>query len=207
MKRRKFGVVQNPNQIIKLDFMKKIIIAACLLASTAVYSQNISGGIKGGVNITNFTGGNMSDLKNEALVGFYAGGYLNFGLGAVAIQPELLLATAGAKFETAADDIKLTYISVPVMVQFKPATGFYLELGPRVSFKVSEDIGDTQIDDFAKGLDLSAAAGLGFNLGKLGIGARYIAGLSKVGDFDSNSIDPDFKNSAVQIGIRLRLGK
>src|SRR5690606_24268709 len=131
-----------------------------------------------------------------ALIGFHAGGYLNFALGGFSVQPELLVSTAGAKFENAgeSENYKLTYITVPVMARFKSAGGFYVEAGPQVGFKISEDVGNETINDFAKGLDLSLGAGLGFQAGSLGIGARYLAGLSKVGDFDAGDIDPDFKN-------------
>jgi UDP-2,3-diacylglucosamine pyrophosphatase LpxH len=63
-------------------------------------------------------------------------------------------------------------------------------------------IGQTT-EDFAKNMDLSIAGGLGyhFKMG-LGIGARYTAGISKVGDFDaSQGQNPDFKNSNIQISL------
>lgn len=187
--------------------MKKLITACCLLIASAGMAQNISGGIKGGANITNFTGGDFSGLGKKVLVGFHAGAYLNFGLGPVAIQPELLVSTGGAKFDEIDEEVKLTYVSIPVMVQFKPGGGFYLEAGPQVGFKISEDIGDSNIEDFAKDLDLGVAAGLGYSFGKFGIGGRYIVGLSKVGDFNDGDFDPDFKNSTIQVGLFLRLGK
>ncbi|HTD93885.1 MAG TPA: porin family protein [Chitinophagaceae bacterium] len=188
--------------------MKKTILALLLLAGTASFAQNITGGIKAGANISNFTGGNFDAVKKKALVGFHAGGYLNFALGGVSIQPELLVSTAGAKFEDIDDKVTLTYISVPVMVKFKSAGGFYIEAGPQVGFKISEDTKNETIDHFAKDLDLAVGAGLGFeSKAGLGIGARYMAGLSKVGDFDSGSIDPDFKNSVIQVGLSFRLGK
>ena len=187
--------------------MKKILTILGVFITGSVMAQNISGGIKGGANFTNFTGGDFSGLGKKVLVGFHAGGYLNFGLGPVAIQPELLVSTGGARFDDIDDEVKLTYVSIPVMVQFKPGGGFYLEAGPQVGFKISEDVGDESIDDFAKGLDLGVGAGLGYSFGKFGIGGRYIVGVSKVGDFDSNEIDPDFKNSSIQVGLFLRLGK
>ena len=50
---------------------------------------------------------------------------------------------------------------------------------------------------------------LGFQTkGGLGIGARYLVGLSKVGDFDPpKNIDPDFKNSVIQVGAFITLGQ
>ena len=98
---------------------------------------------------------------------------------------------------------------VPVLLKYRSAGGFYLEAGPQFSFNVGEDVSDETIKDFAKGLDLSAAAGLGLQTkGGLGIGARYLLGLSKVGEFDPpKNIDPDFKNSVIQVGVFIKLGK
>jgi hypothetical protein len=187
--------------------MKKTLMLLGILVSGTVMAQNISGGVKAGANVSNFTGGDFSGLGKKVLIGFHAGAYLNFGLGPVAIQPEVLVSTGGAKFEDIDEEVKLTYVSIPVMVQFKPGGGFYLEAGPQVGFKISEDIGDSNIEDFAKDLDLGVAAGLGYSFGKIGIGGRYIVGLSKVGDFDDNDLNPDFKNSTIQLGLFLRLGK
>jgi hypothetical protein len=190
--------------------MKKLIALLLLAFAIAdVHAQNFSGGIKAGVNITNFTGSALDDVDKKALFGFHAGGFLNFRVGAISIQPEVLVSTAGAKFEDADENFKLVYLTVPVMVKYRTTGGFYLEVGPQVGFKLSEDAGDETIDNFAKNLDLSIGAGLGFQTkGGLGIGARYMAGLSKVGDFDASSgINPDFKNSVIQVGISFPLGK
>ena len=85
--------------------------------------------------------------------------------------------------------------------------GFFIEAGPQFSFKLSEDVPNSSIDDFAKGLDLALGAGLGYH-GKsgFGIGGRYLAGVSKVGDYSSTAArNPDFKNSSAQIYIFLSL--
>jgi hypothetical protein len=198
--------------------MKNLIMILLLVAAiNPVIAQNFSGGLKAGVNIANFTGGDFDNLDKKALVGFYAGGFLNFRLGAVSLQPEVLVSTAGAKFENVDSSIfgygnssyRLIYLSVPVMLKYRTAGGFYLEVGPQVGFKLSEDVTDQSVDDFAKNLDLSIGAGLGFQTkGGLGIGGRYIAGLSKVGDFEpSQGVDPDFKNIVIQLGISFPLGK
>lgn len=70
--------------------------------------------------------------------------------------------------------------------------------GPRTGFKVSEDIPISTIDEFAKSTDLSIGVGLGFLKNKgLGTGGRYTVGVSKVDNFDSANIDPDFKNGVI----------
>jgi len=192
--------------------MKRLFFVALLAISTNSFAQQFSLGLKGGANISNFTG--VKDLTNvtkESLVGFYGGGFINFWIGnSFSVQPEALISTQGAKFKdvSGTETYRLTYLSIPVMLKYKTGGGFYVEAGPQVGFKISESVPDQTVDKFAKGLDLSIGGGLGFQSGGgLGIGARYLAGLSKVGDFDASSgIDPDFKNGVIQIGIAYTIG-
>ena len=191
--------------------MKKTILFLFLLAGSAAYAQSVTAGIKAGANISNFTGGDFDAVKKKAIVGFHGGAFLNFSFGALSLQPEALVSTQGARIDSAnkSYDWKLTYLTVPVMLKLRSPGGFYVEAGPQVGFKLSENVSDETIGDFAKNLDLSAGAGLGFQTkGGLGIGARYLVGLSKVGDFEpSAGIDPDFKNSVIQVGLSIGLGK
>jgi len=183
--------------------MKKLLITMMFAAiSTFSMAQSFSFGPKAGVNISNYTGG---DIQSDARVGYHLGGLLNFGIGnAFSIQPEVLFSTQGAKVDRAGSktDFKVNYVTVPVMFKLKAAGGFYVELGPQAGFRTSTNIPDQTINNFAKNLDLAAAGGIGYqsNIG-LGIGVRYIAGLSKVGDFTGQNINPDFKNSVIQASI------
>lgn len=192
--------------------MKKLTIILLLTASSTLYAQQFSLGVKGGVNISNFTNvKTVSDVSKQALIGYYAGGFISFWLGNnFCIQPEAMVSTSGAKFKDAdgTGTYRLTYLTIPIMAKYKTDGGFYVEAGPQVGFKLSESIPDQTFEKFAKGLDLSIGAGLGYQSpGGLGIGARYMVGLSKVGDFDaSEGIDPNFKNSVIQIGIAYTIG-
>lgn len=184
--------------------MRKLFFASILLLLLQSASAQLQMGIKAGANISNFTGGDFENVEKEALVGVYGGAYLRFRFfDFLALQPELLFSNQGAKLKSATEefDAKINYVNIPVMVQFYFGN-FYLEAGPQVGFKVSEDIPDQTIEDFAKSSDFSAAFGLGYEskIG-LGISGRYTAGISKVGDFDSGNIDPDFKNGVIQIGL------
>lgn len=189
--------------------MKKILTVIVLLISSTVYSQKFQFGAKAGVNISNFTGGDFEAVKKKALVGFHGGIYLRFSIANFSIQPEAMISTQGAKIDSVSGsyDWRLTYINVPVMAQYRFASGFYIEAGPQVGFMIDEEIENETLKDFAKGLDLSIAGGLGFRGKKgLGIGGRYTVGLSKVGDFEpANGIDPDFKNGVIQFSIYIPL--
>lgn len=185
--------------------MKKLFVAALLLVGTTSMAQTFQLGIKGGVNVSNFNGGNFHNIDKKSLVGFHAGGFVNFQFGDhFSLQPEVLFSSQGAKLEDAGnkENIKISYINVPVMLKYRFTGGFYLEAGPQIGFKVSESTGDQEINDFAKSTDLSIAGGLGFHSSSgLGIGARYTAGISKVGDFNAGDIDPDFKNGVIQVSL------
>ncbi|WP_025762189.1 porin family protein [Dyadobacter tibetensis] len=183
--------------------MKKLLIVITLIVSSiTANAQSFSFGPKVGLNLSNYTG---DDIQSDALVGAHLGGLLNFGIGEnFSIQPEVLFSTQGAKIDVAGEkrDYKTSYVTVPVLLKLKSNGGLYLELGPQFGFKTSENIPDQTINNFSKNLDLAAALGVGYQAPfGLGFGARYLAGLSKVGNFDSGNISPDFKNSVLQFSV------
>ena len=187
--------------------MKKSIVIVLLLAGTASFAQHFDLGIKGGLNISNFNGNSnssLNDIKAKTLIGFHAGLFLGLYLGDnFSIQPEALISTQGAKIDngTTKDDYKLTYIAVPVMVKYRFNGGFYLEAGPQIGFNVHSSVAGNS-EDFAKNTDLAVAGGLGYSskIG-LGIGARYVASLSKVGNFDASTTTPDYRNGNIQVSL------
>jgi len=193
--------------------MKKIIFTLLLAVFLMNSRAQVTVGLKAGANITNFSGGDFDAVKKKAIVGFHAGGLVNLSLGALSLQPELLISTQGARIDSVSGsyDWKVTYLTLPVMLKYRATGGFYLEAGPQFGFKLSENVKNETIDAFAKDLDLSVGAGLGFQTnGGFGIGGRYMVGLSQVGDFNAESsggINPDFKNSVIQLGIFFKISK
>jgi len=183
--------------------MKRLIIIPFIFITSFLFGQ-ISLGLKAGVNISNFSGGDFGTLDKSALVGFHGGGLVHIKFGQLVLQPELVFSTQGAKLESSGveSDYKINYVNIPVMLQYEMTGGFYLEAGLQAGLKLDEDIPDASIEDFAKGSDLAIGLGLGYHSkGGFGIGGRYNVGVSKVGDFDTSNIDPDFQNSVIQIGI------
>lgn len=192
--------------------MKKVFVISLLAICIGISAnaQQFSVGLKAGGNFSNFTGGDFSDAKKSALVNFYGGAFLNLWIGKnFSIQPEALISTQGIKYQDSASrnqKIKLTYLSLPVMFKYRADGGFYVEAGPQVSFKLSENVPNQTVGNFAKNLDISLGAGLGFQSASgFGVGARYLAGLSKVGNFDASE-GPNFKNSVIQLGISYTFG-
>ena len=144
--------------------MKKIILSLtiCLLIATVSYAQNdISYGIKGGLNYANliyeFEDSNNDFLDFNAKVGFYAGGFINVSLSdKFSLQPELLYSSQGAKldidysritlfdnsdplFLENQDDVnvKQSKLLMPLLLEYKVDDNFSLFLGPQITYTLN----------------------------------------------------------------------
>jgi len=159
--------------------MKKMMIVPLMLVSLITFAQTFQPGIKAGVNISNFTGGDFNTVEHKALVGFHGGGLLRFKFDHFVIQPEVVFSSQGAKIKDSSFEAnyKISYVNIPVLLQYETDGGFYVEAGPQFGFKVSENIPNSSVEHFAKSTDLSIALGLGYisKIG-LGVGGRYTSG-------------------------------
>lgn len=191
--------------------MKKSILICFVLVSTHCFSQSfvqgitqrLSFGLKAGVNYSNYTN---ASFTTDALIGFHAGLLVDFRLANhLFIQEEFLFSSQGAKVKEdvfGKDNIQVNYVTVPFLLKYRSNLGIYIEAGAQTGMRTSENISTTQVGDFAKKLDLAAVGGIGFqSKSGFGIGVRYVAGLSKVGDFQASDVKPDFHNSVIQGSI------
>lgn len=184
--------------------MLKHLLAAVLLLSLQTTYAQLQLGLKAGVNISNFVGGDFKNIENESLTRPYAGAYVRWRFANnLGLQPEVVWSEQGAKLKSSTTefDAKVSYINVPIMLQYH-FNSLYIEIGPQVGFKLNEDVPDASSEDFTKSSDVAGALGLGFEtkLG-LGINARYILGLSSIGNIESPDYSSDFKNGVFQVGL------
>jgi opacity protein-like surface antigen len=199
-------------------------------------------GIKGGANAASLDWQKLN-TKNQKL-GFNAGAFVNIPLSQkFAVQPEVLYNQLGAKSVVSETEVTtggttvktkqnytstLNYISVPVMLQMKPADNFYIEAGPEFSYflngknkgetsvatttagntstqvsSVSESINKDEIKKFNVGLGL----GLGYYFTpNLGINARYVNSLTHIANNSGLAEqDKDKSTSRVfQVGLNYK---
>jgi hypothetical protein len=200
---------------MKLFVMKKLLLIGLVLAMAQVsFAQGLGGifqrlsfGLKAGGNYSNFTGANFD---TEGLAGFNGGLLVNFKLtDKWSVQEEFLYSMQGAKITDNVfgthKDLKLSYMSVPILVKYRSAIGLYAEVGAQANL-LMKDAKDTGFVDFADKIDAGAVAGLGYEFTKgpakgLGLGARYYQGFRDVGKFNSTTLKSDFKNSVAQLSI------
>ena len=187
--------------------MKKLLFICCCLASTSCFSQGLLSrlhfGLKAGANYSNYTN---ADFATDAIVGFHGGAIVNFKLtNEFSIQEEFLFSSQGAKMKNDVfgnQNANVYYITVPFLLKYRHKSGFYIEAGPQTGMRAKQDLNGESVNNFAKRLDLAAAGGIGYQskMG-LGFGARYIAGLSKVGDFDISNVKTDFRTNVIQASV------
>ena len=167
--------------------MKKFILSG-LFAFLAIfgYSQFVIFGAKAGFNLSTVTGNAVIDSKFYP--SFHVGGTANFLLNEnFMIQPEVLYSGKGSK-SSDQGTFKYSYINVPVLLQYKTASGFFLEAGPQIGFllssKVKYDNGtNVDIKDYTKSTDYALVGGIGYKSAMgIGAGARYDFGFFNIAE-------------------------
>ncbi len=200
--------------------MKKLLFIAVFMASICVVNaqdatpSGIRFGVKAGANFSGWAGDDKDVFgEPKSRVGFHGGFLANIPLGGMlAFQPELLYSSVGPKFEEAGDEFKIVqnYLSIPMMLQYASAGGFYGEIGPNINILMSaeakSDGDDEDIKDSFNSFELGAGLGLGYRMASgFGIGARYNLGLSKIFN-DDDGVDVAVKNSGFQISLMYMFG-
>lgn len=187
--------------------MKNLFLLCIVLVSSSVFSQSIFDRLHFGVK----AGGNYSDFSNanfdtEGLPGFHAGAIIAFDINEKwSVQEDFLFSTQGAKIKggfSDGKDLKLSYISVPIVLKYKTSFGLYFEAGPQIGILASEDFKELTNDDFAEKIDAGMVGGIGYQFSNgLGIGARYYYGLTDISKIKSTTINTDFQNNMSQVSL------
>lgn len=186
--------------------MKKFFLMFVMAGAFAVaQAQQISYGVKGGLNLSN-VGGEDAD-GNKAKLGFNAGGFVNVQVAeSFSIQPELVFSLQGAKFDGDAK-VNMSYLNIPVLARYTTQSGFFAETGPQLGFLMSAksnvDGDKTNVKDYFKKTDFAWALGIGYQTqSNIGVNARFNFGLSKMDEDGQAKIF----NRVFQVGMFYVLG-
>jgi len=126
--------------------LKLISLAASLLIFLSSFSQTFNIGIKGGASINKIDG---SSFKDEFTYGYHLGGFATIGLSKkFAIQPEVLfnqfktdtsLSFSSVYHFNNVSDIKLNYLSIPILLNYNVSNILALQAGPQFGILLDQN--------------------------------------------------------------------
>ena len=189
--------------------MKKIIFLFLiwLFSFSDLSAQSFHFGLKAGGDLLKING---QSFKEEFKFGYHEGAFAEIGLPftKIGLQPEVYFSQVNKRVYTGIgisglEDITLSYINIPVLLNFKVAPMLSLQAGPQFGIMINKEESVTQTGkDALKDGDVGIAAGLQFNLKKIKLYGRYFAGLNDINNHISSG---DWHNRVIHLGIGFRL--
>ena len=191
---------------------KLLSLIAALLISQLMMAQ-FHLGVKAGANLTKVDG---KSFKQEFKYGYNLGGFAEIGLSKnFSFVPEVLFnqysSTLDSNFKVIYTDfigsnqskVKLSYLSVPLLLDYKFLGPIHLQAGPQFGILMSQDKNLLQNgkDAFKRG-DFSLVAGAQVKLAQLRVTGRYIVGLNNINDIDNQD---KWKNQVIQLSLGIAL--
>ena len=178
-------------------------------------------GIKGGLNLTNFSSEDFSDnhLKAGFNVGFFSKIPVTRGFS---FQPELLYTLKGAKTGynnfiegTGEYRYNLGYVELPILAVVNLTKNFSIHVGGYGAYMTNVNIKDVNQNGNINGItdlnadefnrwDFGLAGGVAFDIENFTIGARYDYGLTKIGK--SGEASAAFLGNSKNNGLAIYLG-
>ena len=189
--------------------MKNITISFGVLL-LILLSQNVIGQFtfasKFGVNIANVR--NTSAYNYSILFHYNTGIIAKYDLlSKFLLTTEILLSNKGYSeliIPNGTTTNKLTYLSVPILTEYKASKNVYFQLGPEINYLIAaqqknDDLKKSIYEKYKK-LDIAIAGGLGFKLSKsIALETRYTRGLTQI--VNTNRYFETFKTNTLQLNF------
>ena len=147
-------------------------------------------GLKLGFNFANVSIENFDGTSTNT--GFTLGGFFNYTMGNILLQPEILFSQKGYEFNTSFSNqtVNITYLEIPVLAKISlPFSGLNpsLLIGPALGIKLSATLernGQSSDLEGLKSMDLGIIFGIDGKLGNLPmiLDIRYNLGLTSIAD-------------------------
>jgi len=191
---------------------KRFLLVAILFVflGSAASAQGFNYGLKASLLFSTIQG---KGLKSNFTPGFQGGAFVEWDLSKKwGFQPELLFTQSSSKKNedfngayvsahntNARDKIKLSAITVPLLLRYSPIKELTFNLGAQYSYLVfaDENLLKANRDAFKKS-DIGAVAGVQVNVANVRFTGRYVLGLTNLNDIDDRY---NWKSQQIAIGI------
>ena len=196
--------------------MKRIVssvaITLALFIATSSSAQGIRLALHAGANMGKLDG---KSFKDEYKLGYHLAVAPEIMFSKKwGIQPEVMFSQTNTTTSTAFEDIykvsstelkdvKLNYLSVPLLLSFRPVSFLTFQAGPQFGILMNKQkkFLENGRDAFANG-DFSMLAGAQINIFRLRVYGRYGVGLTNINDIDNQD---KWKSQTVQLGVGFAL--
>jgi hypothetical protein len=99
--------------------------------------------------------------------------------------------------------VKLSYLTIPLLLNFKPTKVVSLQAGPQYGILMSQDKNLLQNGQSAfKSGEFSLVGGVQLNLATLRLSGRYFVGLNNVSDISNQE---NWKNQGFQLSVGFKI--
>jgi len=187
-----------------------IATAAFMFMGTVASAQGINIGFKAGATGYKIDGKSFTDEFNW---GYHLGGMAELMWSKTwGIQPEVLFNQSNTKTADSFDDlynsvdpgtfkdVKLNYLSIPILLNFKPSPFITFQAGPQFSILMSKERSLLQDGSEAfKNGNVSVLGGVQLNIFSFRVYGRYGVGLVNINDINSPQ-DDKWKSRGFQLG-------
>lgn len=189
--------------------IKFFMAAAFLFFSSALFSQGLSFGIKGGATLGKISG---QAFKDEFTLGYHVGAFATIGFGKFGIQPEVLFNQVNVDTATNfsqvyqfnhVDKVKLKELTIPILLNYDLNKIITLQAGPQFGIVMDKDKTLVQNGKEAfKSGNFSLVGGVQLHLLKFRVFGRVVGGLTDLNNIQSSDT---WKTTAIQLGVGLGL--
>jgi len=188
--------------------MKKLytLVVVFVLVGAMSAQAQLKFGVKAGANFSKLSSSDPQE-QFENLTAWHGGLMLELKLPILGIEVDAIYTQNGTKFDTgtAIEELKNTYIAIPVLVKLYILKVLNIHAGPQFSFLTSSKWGDIDYKDQLESSDLQIVFGAGLDLGRLHGSLRYNLGVK---DINANALNPNtLKNNAVMLSVGIWLKK
>lgn len=196
--------------------MKRLIFLGAfmcfLFAASPASAQGLKLAVHAGANMGKLDG---KSFKEEYQLGYHLGVAPEIMFSSKwGIQPEVLFSQTNTTTSTdfhdiyklsvhKLEDVKLNYLSIPLLLAYRPFSFFTLQAGPQFSVLMNKH--NTLLENGGEAFkhgDFSMVGGAQINILKLRVYGRYGIGLSNINDIDDRD---SWKSQTVQLGVGIAL--
>lgn len=192
-------------------------VLVVVLSGAPAFAQGISGGIKGGPNLTTVKFDGDPDATSARWSGVGGAFFIVPFHRGLSLQPEMLYAMKGARLRATGTQpsLLLDYVEVPILARVSArlsgakifivgGAAPALRVRARTRTKFGGSTEEIDISDQVKRFDAGIVGGAGIEVGSLLVDARYTFGMMNVDKDSSDTANATNRALSITLGWRFR---